>query len=88
MKPTQKLLIGAAASLAFAELWHGPLGASDRLTGHVERTARAQLNDDEMTQVQARLAKATLGLTPVAWGPTPLLRCSPPNLRRRRWRGS
>ena len=69
MKPTQKLLIGAAASLAFAELWHGPLGASDRLTGHVERTARAQLNDDEMTQVQARLASAPLSRTLILSGP-------------------
>ena len=69
MTRTQKILIGAAASLAFAELWHGPLGASERLTGHVERTARAQLDSDEMTQVQARLESAPLSRTLILSGP-------------------
>ena len=69
MTNRQKLLAGAAASIAFAELWHGPLGAASRLTGHVERTARAQLDHDEMTQVQARLARAPLSRTLILSGP-------------------
>ncbi len=69
MTRNQKLLAAAAASVAFAELWHGPLGAAERLTGHVERTARGQLDHDEMTQVQARLARGPLTRTLILSGP-------------------
>ena len=54
------IAIGAVAALAAAALWHGPLGAADRLAGQVDRTARAVLVDWEMGQVQATLARGPL----------------------------
>lgn len=53
-------LIGAAAAIAAALLWHGPLGAADRFAGAVERNARFVLNDWEMAAVSARLQRAPL----------------------------
>lgn len=47
--------IGLALSIAGAALWHGPLGAADRFSSEVERTAQAVLIDWEMSQVQAQL---------------------------------
>lgn len=51
---------GIVATLAVTALWHGPLGAADRLAARVEASARAQLDRDEMTQVQARLQRGPL----------------------------
>ena len=69
MTRNQKLLIGLAASIAFAELWHGPLGGASRFTGHVERTARNLLDREEMTQVRAHLARAPLNRVLILSGP-------------------
>ncbi len=41
------LVAGCAISIAAALLWHGPLGAADRFTTHVERIARQVLVDYE-----------------------------------------
>jgi hypothetical protein len=46
---------GVVIALALAALWHGPLGAADRLTTRVERDARATLNYYEMSEVTAHL---------------------------------
>lgn len=51
---------GAASVLAFTALWHGPLGGAERFAGSVEAAARAQLDHDEMNQVQARLERGPL----------------------------
>ena len=51
---------GIAATLAVTALWHGPLGAGGRFAASVEANARAQLARDEMTQVQAHLARSPL----------------------------
>ena len=51
---------GIAVTLAVTALWHGPLGAGDRFAATVEANARAQLDRDEMTQVQAHLARGPL----------------------------
>ena len=58
----QTLTLAAATALAVASaaLWHGPLGAADRLTAVVERSARATLDYYEMTQVQGRLHRKPL----------------------------
>lgn len=64
-----KLLIGAAATLAVAELYHGPLGAAQELESRVEREARRVLDKNEMTQVQARLAERPLSRTLILSGP-------------------
>ncbi len=54
------LAMGAAAALALALLWHGPLGAANRLTTAVERQVRFVLDDWEMGAVTARLQRAPL----------------------------
>lgn len=63
------LLTGAVATLAVAELYHGPLGASDRLEQRIERQARAELDRNEMTQVRAELKSRPLSRTLVLSGP-------------------
>lgn len=54
-KRTLALSIGIGASIAIAVLWHGPLGAADRFTAQVERSALSTLNNNEIPQVTARL---------------------------------
>lgn len=54
------LALGILLSIGAAALWHGPLGAADRLASEVERTARQTLDAFEMTQVQAHLHRAPL----------------------------
>ena len=54
------LAVGAVVALAGAALWHGPLGAADRLTAKVESTADFVLADWEMSHVQAQLHRAPL----------------------------
>ena len=39
------LAIGAAVSLGLVALWHGPLGAADRLADQLEKSARQMLID-------------------------------------------
>lgn len=56
----RSLLLGAAAALAAALLWHGPLGAADRFSAAVERNTRAVLVDWEMGAISARLQRAPL----------------------------
>ena len=54
------LTLGVAAVLAETALWHGPLGAGDRLAGKIERTARTTLDHYEMPLVTARLERSPL----------------------------
>ena len=51
---------GIGGTLAVTALWHGPLGAADRMAARVEASARAQLDRDEMTQVQAKFQRGPL----------------------------
>jgi hypothetical protein len=69
MSTRGKLLIGAIATLAVAELYHGPLGAAQELETRVERAARAELDRNEMVQVQARLADKPLKRKLILSGP-------------------
>jgi hypothetical protein len=62
-------LIGLAAVVGFTALWHGPLGAGDRLTLQIESQARRQLDRDEMTAVQARLQRTPLSRRLILSGP-------------------
>ena len=64
-----KLLIGAVATLAVAELYHGPLGAAQEMETRIERSARAELDRNEMVQVQARLSERPLSRTLILSGP-------------------
>jgi hypothetical protein len=54
------LIIAAVLTLAGAAVWHGPLGAGDRLAASVDAAARAALVDWEMPQVQAHLHRGPL----------------------------
>ena len=54
------LALGIAATLATVALWHGPLGAGDRFAAMVEANARAQLDRDEMSQVQVHIERGPL----------------------------
>ncbi len=64
-----KLLIGAVATLAVAELYHGPIGAAQQLESRIERSARAELDRNEMFQVSARLEGDPLSRTLILSGP-------------------
>ena len=54
------IALGVAVVLAETALWHGPLGAGDRLAGKIERTARTTLEHFEMPLVTARLERSPL----------------------------
>ncbi len=60
---------GAAAAIAAAVLWSGPLGGADRLASRIEKPARATLDHLEMTQVSARLERSPLRRRLVLSGP-------------------
>jgi hypothetical protein len=66
--------VSAAALVAVgaALLWHGPLGAADRLTTEVERNARIGLDSWEMPNVTAHLHRKPLTRTLVLSGSTSL----------------
>lgn len=63
------LLFGLAATVGFTALWHGPLGAGDRLAAHVEGEARRTLDYYEMPMIQAKLQRGPLSRRLVLSGP-------------------
>ncbi|HYC95728.1 MAG TPA: hypothetical protein VEB39_08545 [Sphingomicrobium sp.] len=63
------VLTGIAAVTGFTVLWHGPLGAGERLTTQVESEARRRLDRDEMFQVQAHLERSPLSRRLILSGP-------------------
>ncbi len=63
------LLVGALAAVAAAEVYHGPVGAAQALEQKIERQARAELDRNEMFQVQAQLDDRPLSRTLVLSGP-------------------
>jgi len=69
MKRNAILALGVAAVLAETAIWHGPMGAADRLTAKVETTARAELGHLEMAPVSARLERGPLRRRLVMAGP-------------------
>jgi hypothetical protein len=69
LNPHVIVLTGVTATLGFSALWHGPLGAGDRLVQRVERQARVRLDHDEMYQVQARLQREPLARRLILSGP-------------------
>ena len=69
MNRTSILALGIAAVIGATWVWHGPLGAGDRLARQIEADARAQLDRDEMTQVQARVEREPLSRRLILSGP-------------------
>ncbi|HXG80342.1 MAG TPA: hypothetical protein VNJ05_00920 [Sphingomicrobium sp.] len=63
------LLAGIAATIGFSALWHGPLGAGERLTQKVEADARKTLDHYEMYQIQAHLDRSPLSRRLILSGP-------------------
>ena len=63
------LLAGITATLGFTALWHGPLGAGDRMARKIEAEARRQLDHDEMYMIQARLQRGPLARRLILSGP-------------------
>ena len=60
---------GIAATFAFAGLWHGPLGAGDRLATRAEKIARKTLIHYELPAVSARVVRNPLARTMILSGP-------------------
>ena len=63
------LVGGIAATLAAGALWHGPLGAGDRLATRADKIARATLDYYELPAVHARIERAPLRRRIVLSGP-------------------
>ena len=63
------ILLGIAATVGSTALWHGPLGAGERLARQVEADARRQLDADEMSQIQAHMQRSPLSRRLVLSGP-------------------
>jgi hypothetical protein len=63
------LFMGLAATIGFAALWHGPLGAGNRLATQVETSARRTLDYYELPMIQANLQRRPLSRRLVLSGP-------------------
>lgn len=63
------ILLGLAAVLGFAALWHGPLGAGERMAVRAETIARRTLDYYELPMVQARLERGPLTRRIILSGP-------------------
>ena len=62
-------MLGIAATLAFTGLWHGPLGAGERMAARAELVARRTLDYYELPMIQAKFARQPLARTLVLSGP-------------------
>ena len=63
------VLIGLAAVVGFTALWHGPLGAGDRLARVSETSARKTLDAYEMSMIQAKMQRGPLSRRLILSGP-------------------
>lgn len=69
MRQRTIILLGLLVVTAFTALWHGPLGAGERMVQRIESQARQRLDRDEMFNVQAHLQRAPLSRRLVLSGP-------------------
>ena len=63
------VLIGVAAVLAETAIWHGPLGAGDRMAARAEIIARRTLDYYELPMIQAHMQRAPLTRRMILSGP-------------------
>ena len=63
------LLVGLAAVLGFTALWHGPLGAGERLALRSETIARRTLDYYELPMVQVKMERGPLSRRLILSGP-------------------
>ena len=69
MKRTSIFLIGVAVVLAGTAIWHGPLGAGDRMAARAETIARRTLDHYELPMIQAHMQRAPLARRMILSGP-------------------
>jgi len=62
-------LIGIAATMAETALWHGPLGAGDRLATRAETIARRTLDYYELPMIQAHMQRSPMARRLILSGP-------------------
>ena len=62
-------LLGLAAVLAETALWHGPLGAGDRMATRAQTTARRTLDYYELPMIQAHMQRGPLTRRLILSGP-------------------
>lgn len=63
------MLLGIAATIGLTAVWHGPLGAGERIAHRIERDARIRLDRDEMHLVQAQVQRGPLARRLILRGP-------------------
>ena len=63
------LLLGLAVTIGFTALWHGPLGAGERLAALSEASARRTLDYYELPLIQAKMERRPLSRRLVLSGP-------------------
>lgn len=63
------VLIGIAATLVETALWHGPLGAGDRMAAGAETIARRTLDYYELPMIQAHMQRSPLSRRLILSGP-------------------
>lgn len=63
------LLLGIAAVIGSTLLWHGPLGAGDRLAARTEVKARQILDRYELPMIQAHMQRGPLARRLILSGP-------------------
>ena len=69
MNKALTFIAGVAATIAASLLWHGPLGAGDRLATRADKIARATLDYYELPAVSARLQRGPLARNVILSGP-------------------
>lgn len=62
-------LLGLAAVLGFTALWHGPLGAGERLAQRSELIARRTLDYYELPMIQAKMERGPMSRRMILSGP-------------------
>jgi hypothetical protein len=62
-------LTGITAVVGFTALWHGPLGAGERLARQAETSARRMLDYYELPMVQAHMQRGPLARRLILTGP-------------------
>jgi len=62
-------LIGVSATIGFTALWHGPLGAGDRMAARAEVIARRTLDYYDLPMIQAHMQRAPLARRMILSGP-------------------
>lgn len=63
------LLLGLIAVLGVTAIWHGPLGAGERLATKSEAIARRTLDYYELPMIQARMQRSPLSRRLILSGP-------------------